>query len=70
MNMKKIYENATRVVVWLGLDEPCEGGNSLKAKIAAETIDEMVREIVDHFNSLDPNARPELWIRWVDFNIL
>lgn len=63
MNMKRIYENATRVVVWLGLDEPCGNGNSTKATVAAKTINKVTQEIIDHFNSLDPNARSELWIR-------
>jgi len=66
-NIKKIYGNASRVIVWLGMDEPSEDGNSTKAKIAAERIDGFVYEVLDHYNSMDPSEK-NVTIRSVHLN--
>lgn len=70
MNMKKIYESATRVVVWLGLDELCEDGKSTKARVAADTPDEMTHALLDHWNLLEPTKRGELWMRPINLPAL
>ena len=66
-NMQKIYENATRVVAWLGLDENCEQGNSSMTTIAAAAVETVVHDTIKYYNSLSPILRPEIRIRLVRF---
>jgi hypothetical protein len=41
-HMWHIYQKATKVIVWLGLDEPADAGDESKAELASKAIGKIV----------------------------